>query len=171
MSKAKAVVYLNLGSNIDKQKNIVSGIAQLRASFGTVHLSSVYESPPVGFKGESFYNLAARIETNLPLVKLSEHLKLIEDRHGRVRDPAFKGRSLDIDIVLYDKLMGNFEGIELPRPELYFNSFVLCPMAELAGDLIDVKTGLSYRALWEKEREMIAHALVRVDIGQLDKIN
>ncbi len=145
-------VYLNIGSNIDKHRNILSGLQCLKERFGSVLISSVYESDPVGFVGESFFNLAALIETDLQLKELSDFLKKIEDTHGRNReDKNFKGRTLDIDIVLYGDLKGTVEGITLPRPELYYHGFVLKPMAELAGQLIDIKTGKSYAKMWEEE--------------------
>lgn len=142
-------VYLSIGSNIDRENNISSCLAHLKASFGEIQLSSVYESEAVGFVGSNFYNLIAAIETNLSLTELSKILKQIEDQHGRDRSgPKFGARSLDIDIVCFNKLVGEHEGIELPRPELYYNAFVLQPMAELNGKGIDPKTGKSYQMLW-----------------------
>ena len=113
-------------------------------------MSSVYESEAVGFQGSHFYNLVVAIQTNLPLAELSTLLKSIEDQHGRDRNgPKFSPRTLDIDIVCFDNLVGNIDGIELPRPELYYNAFVLKPLAEICGDEIDPKTGQSYLSLWQ----------------------
>ena len=58
-----ATVYISIGSNIDRTKQIISGVQSLQAEYGDVQLSSVYECEPVGFIGENFYNLVAEINT------------------------------------------------------------------------------------------------------------
>ncbi len=149
-------VFLNLGSNIEREQHIRSGLSHLRTLFGELSLSSLYESEPVGFKGEHFYNMAIAFETELSLSKVISQLKLIEDKHGRVcGGKHFAPRTLDIDVVAYGALKGQYDGVELPRPELYYNGFVLWPMAELAPSETDVKTGLSYRALWLQQQRGI----------------
>ena len=78
-----STVYLSLGSNIDARANIVSGIEALETSFGTVGLSPVYRAAAVGFEGDDFINLVARIETSMTPVELKDFLTLLEDRHDR----------------------------------------------------------------------------------------
>lgn len=142
-------VFLNIGSNIDRQANICAGLRDLHRLFGVLSISSIYESEPVGFTGDCFYNMAVMIKTDRPLGEVNQCLKDIEDVHGRHRGgEQFAARTLDIDVVSYDQYLGVYEGIELPRAELYYNAFVLWPMAELAPDVIDVKTGLSFEELW-----------------------
>jgi 2-amino-4-hydroxy-6-hydroxymethyldihydropteridine diphosphokinase len=159
-------VFLNLGSNVERDQNFRSGLSSLKRTFGDLSLSSIYESEPVGFDGACFYNMAVSIETELSLPKVIKALKTIEDSHGRLRgDKHFAPRTLDIDVVSYGQLTGFHDGVELPRPELYYNGFVLWPMAELAPDDIDSKTGLSYQVLWQlKQVEIEAKQKVwRVD--------
>ncbi len=142
-------VYLSLGSNINREHYISVALDALSELFEELEISSVYESDAVGFDGSAFYNLVVGITTDLPLVRLSEALKEIEDTHGRDRQaPRFASRTLDIDIVTYDDQVGIFDGIELPRPELYYNAFVLWPMSELRASERDPKTGHSYAELW-----------------------
>lgn len=143
-------VYLSIGSNVDRQHNISSCLNALHKHFGPFNMSSVYESEAVGFQGSHFYNLVVAIQTSLSLTELSILLKKIEDEHGRNRSgPKFSPRTLDIDIVCFDDLVGTFEGIELPRAELYYNAFVLKPLAEISGEEIDPKTGKTYQTLWQ----------------------
>ena len=149
-------VFLNIGSNIDRDDNIRSGLKSLNKAFGELKLSSVYESEPVGFDGACFYNMAASFDTDLSLSDVIQVLKAIEDVHGRVRGEIhFAPRTLDIDVVSYGELIGFHDGVELPRPELYYNGFVLWPMSELASNDIDKKTGLSYAALWQQKKHQI----------------
>lgn len=142
--------YLSLGSNIDRENNIRQAIESLRNIFSEVMLSPVYESEAVGFDGDNFYNLIARVETDLSLTRLSKALKQVEDVLGRDRSAArFSSRSMDIDIVMYGEACGIYEQIELPRPELYYNAFVLMPMADLAPSLRDPKSGQTMSSLLE----------------------
>ena len=145
-----ANIYLSLGSNIDKERNISSALDCLEEVFGDLELSKVYESEAVGFKGDSFLNLVVGIESNLELEELSPLLKRIEDEHQRDRTgPKFSGRTLDIDIVVYKEKVGTYYHIELPRPELFYNAFVLLPMSDLVGDRIEPKSGNTYQQLWD----------------------
>jgi 2-amino-4-hydroxy-6-hydroxymethyldihydropteridine diphosphokinase len=152
----KHVVYLSLGSNINREYNIKSCLNKLEQNFGDILCSPIYESEPVGFTGACFYNLVVRIKTTLSLTDLTRLLKVIEDQNGRVRGgERFSSRTLDIDILTYDDLCGVFEGIELPRPEIYFNAFVLLPMVDIAGDKIDPKSTRTYASLWSDNKKTI----------------
>jgi 2-amino-4-hydroxy-6-hydroxymethyldihydropteridine diphosphokinase len=150
------LVFLSLGSNINRETNIKHCLIKLQEIFGSVESSPVYESEPVGFKGEHFYNLTVKITTEKSLIDLTKILKLIEDENGRVRGgERFSSRTLDIDILTYDDLCGVYDSIELPRPEIFFNAFVLLPMSDLAADYIEPKSRLSYEELWSERKNDI----------------
>lgn len=164
MTEQRTRVYLSLGSNIDREQNFRTAIGSLRAAFGTVELSPVYESEAVGFDGEPFFNMIVAIETELSLSELSRRLKSIEDSQGRDRSaPKFAPRTLDIDIVTYGNCIGVHHGIELPRPELYYNAFVLQPFADLAPDFMDENSGKAMSDLWADYDG--AQSLWRVDLS------
>lgn len=144
-----ARVFLSLGSNEDREFHIRSCLDALDNHFQVLSVSSVYESEAIGFKGEPFYNMVVEIDTDLALGPLNNILKKIEDEHGRRRDvPKFSGRTLDVDILLYDQLVGVSEGIELPRDEITQNAFVLLPLAEIAADDVHPVLKLTYAELW-----------------------
>ena len=146
-----AIIYLSLGSNIEPHKNICAALDELQAAFGDLEISSVYESEAVGFKGQNFYNLVVGIETDMPVIEISMHLKQIEDSNGRDRSaPRFSARSLDIDILTVDDLVGLYNGIDLPRDEVLKNAFVLQPMAQIAQDKAHPVTGKSYSQHWRE---------------------
>ena len=52
-----AQVYVSVGSNIDRVRNISAALQGLTERYGELQLSSVYESDAVGFDSEPFYNL------------------------------------------------------------------------------------------------------------------
>lgn len=152
-NKYMTTVCLSLGSNIEPEKHIRAAVAALRCLLTDLELSSVYESEAVGFSGENFYNMVAKAEFSGDLATLIRQLKELEDSHGRDRQgPRFSARTLDIDIVLFGDWVGLHEGIELPRAELYKNAFVLKPLAELAPDGVDPKSGKTFAQLWQELR-------------------
>jgi 2-amino-4-hydroxy-6-hydroxymethyldihydropteridine diphosphokinase len=149
----KAVVYLGVGSNIDRERHITAALDALWSEFGELAISPVYESEAVGFKGTNFLNLVVGFRTNLPVGRLCAQLKRMEEANGRRPNaPKFAARTLDLDILTYDDLTGTIEGVELPRAEILYNAFVLLPMAELAPDTKHPETGQSYRQLWQSYR-------------------
>ena len=78
-------VYLSIGSNIEREHNVRSSIGQLERLFSPLTLSSVYRSQAVGFEGEDFYNMVVGFDTNLSIDNVHEHLRNIENTHGRQR--------------------------------------------------------------------------------------
>ncbi|MBN8429286.1 2-amino-4-hydroxy-6-hydroxymethyldihydropteridine diphosphokinase [Microbulbifer salipaludis] len=145
-----ATVYLSLGSNIEREKHLSAGLDALVKAFGDLRISQVYESESVGFAGDDFYNLVAAIDTDLSVGALALHLRQIEDENGRQRSgPKFSARTLDIDILTYDELTGEVDGIQLPRDEILKNAFVLLPLSELAPDTLHPVVGKTYQQLWE----------------------
>ena len=146
MSKA----WLGLGSNVNAGANIQAGIEELEQQFSSVVLSPVYSSTSVGFDGDDFINLVARVETDLSPLELRDYLRDLEDRHGRKRDvPKFSDRSLDIDILLYDDLVLLSPVLEIPRAEILKFSHVLKPLADLDPDLVHPTELRSMLEIWE----------------------
>lgn len=142
-------IYLSLGSNVDRHKNITAALDALAALLGDLQISSVYESKSVGFDGSNFFNLVVGAHTTLSIVELSETLKRIEDNNGRKRNGSkFSPRTLDIDILTYGDFVGVESDIELPRAEITKNAFVLLPLSEIAPDGIHPQLQKNYRDLW-----------------------
>ena len=145
-----SVAYLGLGSNIDPRTHIASAIRALRETFAEVALSTIYRAPAVGFRGNDFLNLVARIETDLPPLDLRDWLHALEDRHGRDRSqPKYSDRTLDIDILLYDDLYLLSPKLELPRDEILTSAHVLRPLADLAPDLVHPVRRRTMAELWD----------------------
>ncbi|EKF74628.1 7,8-dihydro-6-hydroxymethylpterin-pyrophosphokinase [Alcanivorax hongdengensis A-11-3] len=151
MADQQHQVYLSLGSNIDREHNIGSGLDALAAAFGALTLSPVYESEAVGFDGDAFLNLVVGMQTTLTVGELAAQLRDIEKQHGRVRgEKKFSSRTLDIDILTYDDLQGEVDGVALPRGEILKHAFVLLPLVDLAPDTLHPALGISYRQLLQQ---------------------
>ena len=145
---------LSLGSNLDPDTHLRSAIAVLRARFGDVVVSTVYRTRAVGFDGGDFLNAAAVIETDLEPEALDAWLHALEDAHGRDRSgPRYGDRTLDIDLVLYGERIVEGPGhLRVPRDELRY-AFVLRPLAEIAPDVVEPRSGRTLAQLWAESSE------------------
>ncbi len=144
-----ARVTVSIGSNIDRDNAIRAGVRELARRYGPLSLSTVYESEAVGFEGDNFYNLVAAFDCELPVGELAAELRAIEEENGRVRGAErFSSRTLDIDLLTYDGLSGEHDGVQLPREEITRNAFVLWPLAEICPDERYPLNGQRYAELW-----------------------
>jgi len=154
MTRKMGKAYLSLGSNMEPEKNLASAVSALRVRFGAPVLSPVYRTAAIGFEGPDFLNAAAVLDSDLDVHALNDWLHALEDAHGRDRSgPRFGDRPLDIDIVFYDDLVMEGAGsLRIPRPELR-HAFVLKPLADIAPDFVDPKSGCTLAALWAHSSE------------------
>jgi 2-amino-4-hydroxy-6-hydroxymethyldihydropteridine diphosphokinase len=143
--------YISIGSNIDKDKNIPASLRALEQFFGNLTVSSIYESEPVGFTGDAFYNLVVGFDSDLEVKTVAKQLRQIELDNGRTRDcKKFSARTLDLDLILYGNLVINDGRLQIPRDEIEHYAFVLEPLAEIAPTLKHPISHISYAELWEK---------------------
>ena len=116
-------VYISLGSNINRQKNIRQAETALEAAFGKLLYSPVYETEAVGFDGDDFYNSVVLFETQQSVQQVAQILKDIEDSFGRDRSqPKFSARVIDLDLLLYGVLILNDGVVHIPREEILYNA-------------------------------------------------
>lgn len=145
-----AHIYIGIGTNIDRECNLKCGIARLREKFGALDLSTVYETEPVGFKGDNFYNMVVGANTELSPQQVHSQLRETEYDFGRERNrPRYSSRTLDLDLLLYDDQVIKTEEFELPRYDVDKFPFVLAPLAELDGQRRHPVKGKSFRELWQ----------------------
>jgi 2-amino-4-hydroxy-6-hydroxymethyldihydropteridine diphosphokinase len=143
------IIYISVGSNVDKEKHTKAGLQGMYQAFGDLTLSSVFESESVGFEGNNFYNLVIKANTTLSIAQVCTVLKQIEQDNKRQRgEQKFAPRTLDLDLLLYDNKVTS-KPIELPRPEVLYNAFVLKPMAEIAANEIHPLVNKNYANLWQ----------------------
>ncbi|MBK5537535.1 2-amino-4-hydroxy-6-hydroxymethyldihydropteridine diphosphokinase [Pseudomonas sp. TH05] len=144
-------VFLGLGSNIERETHLQAGLEALVAFLQDMRCSAVFESQPVGIKSGPFFNLVVSAFTDLPLNELDRRLKFIEADNGRYA-PDRIGLPLDIDVLLYGDLVGNFDGLILPRAEILKNAFVLWPLSLMAPERLHPVAGQSLGTLWRESQ-------------------
>ncbi len=129
-------VYLDIGSNIDREANIQSCVEVLRYKFPDIVFSKAYESEAFGFTGDAFINMSAGFETDLSYSELKAFLKGIENQHARKRsNTKYISRTLDVDVLLYGDSILHPDN-DVPRAEILKFPFVLFPLAEIAADVM-----------------------------------
>ena len=123
-------VCLLLGSNIQPERNIPLAIYLLKKQVKVTRTSSTWESAAVGSNGPNMLNAAVMINTSLDLADLKEKLvHPLENQLGRVRTQDKNApRTIDIDIILYDK--------QVVEPALWEYAFRAVPVAQLAPELL-----------------------------------
>lgn len=155
--------YVGVGSNIRPERHVSQALGLLRAEFGDVRSSSVYECPPIGFQGEAFHNLVVSFETEIGVEALIATLRGIECACGRRRDDTVSpSRTLDLDLLLYGDLTltHTHNGIELPREDVLSYAFVLAPLAEIAPSVVHPVARRTFAELWDDFEE--SHEMRRV---------
>jgi 2-amino-4-hydroxy-6-hydroxymethyldihydropteridine diphosphokinase len=131
------IVYLAMGTNLgDRLANLNQAIVSLEPRVRVIDQSSVYQTPPWGEKNQPiFLNQVVKAETELEPTKLLHYLKEIEHHLGRKPTYRYGPRLIDIDILFYDDLVLDQQGLSIPHPRLQERGFVLVPLCEIAPDL------------------------------------
>lgn len=159
-----ATVYLGLGSNIQPEENLGLAVRELRQHYGELDTSAVYRSRAVGFDGDDFLNLVARIWSDESPLEICEEIERLHNLSGRVRgSEKWASRALDIDLLLYDDLVIDERPVRVPRSDILEYSFVLRPLAELAPDLVHPVTGKTMQTHWQ-EFDVDSHPLEPVGV-------
>jgi 2-amino-4-hydroxy-6-hydroxymethyldihydropteridine diphosphokinase len=131
----KDVAYVALGSNLGEREVF---LAQARRSISElpktrlIAESVVEETAPIGpVQQGPFLNQMIAIETELSPQELLRELMRIEKEAGRVRDQRWGPRTLDLDIVLFEKQSVSDPHLTVPHRELSNRPFWLRELTEL----------------------------------------
>ena len=135
MTKNLHQTYLGLGSNQgDREAQITRAIELIRERVGQVlRQSSLIETTPWGFtSGNKFLNGAILCETELTPRQVLNVTKQIERELGRRhKGGAYRDRTIDIDILLYDDYHIDTPDLQIPHPHMNEREFVMIPLNEI----------------------------------------
>ena len=90
---------------------------------------------------DDFLNMAISVETELEPRELLEALHEIEAELDRVRLIRWGPRTIDLDIIFYGERIIDEEDLHIPHIDFMNRDFVLSPIAEIAPDLTDPRSG------------------------------
>ena len=131
--------YIGIGSNLGTSgENCVEAIEKISTNdhIKIISKSSFYKTAPIGdIEQDWFINSVIRVDTKLNPKELLLTLLNIEFEMGRIRKEKWGPRLIDLDLLFYDKLILNQEGITLPHPEMQKRNFVLVPLNEISENL------------------------------------
>ncbi len=129
-------VYLSVGSNMgNKRGYIEAALSALRENSQIKELTVselLVTKPYGGVEQEDFLNGAISFQTLLSPVALLEELHSIEAAADRRREIHWGPRTLDLDIIFYDKLVYEDEQLMIPHVDMENRYFVLKPLSRLA---------------------------------------
>jgi 2-amino-4-hydroxy-6-hydroxymethyldihydropteridine diphosphokinase len=132
-------VYLAFGSNLGNRGwNIQIAVEHLeRWGVKILRMSRLYETEPVGVKDQpAFYNAAAIGETELTPEEVLMAIHAIERSLKRERKEKWGPRTIDIDILMFDELVLEMDGLVVPHPRMAERKFVLAPLVEIAENVV-----------------------------------
>ena len=117
--------YLNLGSNIQPEINLVRAIQGLSECGEVRGVSNAWESQSVGKLAPNYLNACVLFLSPLSKFDLKEKIvRPIEAKLGRVRsEDKYIPRTIDIDIILFDD--------QLQKDSFWNDAFVVIPLAEI----------------------------------------
>ena len=143
-------IYLGLGANTgDRRATITKALCALTESGVVIEsVSPIYETEPIGVEDQPwFLNLVVRARSALSAEDVLAECKRIETELGRRPGVRFGPRPIDIDILLYGRLVSNDDRLSIPHPRMRERRFVLVPLMDIAPDLTDPRDGARFAAV------------------------
>lgn len=155
-----ALAYLGIGANLgDRELNISEAIRRLGETRGITirKTSSLLETDPVEYLDQPrFINQVVQITTTLAPEALLDQCLAVEAAMGRVRGVPKGPRLIDLDILLYDRIVMDTGALTLPHPRIKDREFVLIHLVELDNDLADPASGEKYSLILAKKRGSVS---------------
>lgn len=161
---------IGLGSNLGNRLETLQGAIGRLAEHPQIEVARVspwHETSPIGGPtGQpSFLNGAALIETTLPPADVLALLHAIESDLGRCRGERWAPRTVDLDLLLYDRVVQETPSLVIPHPRMAWRRFVLQPAAEVAPSMVHPTTGWTIARLLRHLETALPYVAVAGGIG------
>lgn len=144
MKNEQRKVFVGFGANLgDPLKTYARAKNLLEAKLGAICAESwMYESGALTLDGAesqtNYFNSVVVFQTDLHPREILLILLETEVAFNRTRDgmPRWAPRPIDLDILFVGNEIVNEPGLTIPHPELHKRDFVLCPLVDVAPDLL-----------------------------------
>ena len=105
--------------------------------------SSWYQTKPVGTPQPQpdYLNGCALLSAEQTPEELLAILQATEIQFGRTSKGTLQARTLDLDLLLYEDVILNTSELTIPHLRLNERAFVLVPLAEIAPDWVEPRSG------------------------------
>ena len=127
--------YVAVGSNMGDKEGYLKRALEGLQKHGQIRVTKcshwITTEPYGGVEQDVFLNGMVEIKTLLTPHELLDYLHELEQAAGRERILRWGPRTLDLDIVFYDKLIMEDEVLMIPHVDMENRDFVLKPMVEL----------------------------------------
>jgi 2-amino-4-hydroxy-6-hydroxymethyldihydropteridine diphosphokinase len=132
ISNKTHMVTLGIGGNIGNVKrrfNKFFLVLQQDSRFHIIKTSPLLKNPPFGYlEQDDFLNALIVIKTNLSPIYLLNQMQRYENRFGRKRSFKDAPRTLDIDIIFYDKIQIKHKRLIIPHPNWKERDSIIIPL-------------------------------------------
>lgn len=148
------LAYIGLGANLgDRAATLRQAVAALGGLGRVEAVSRLWETAPMHLTDQpAFLNAVAAVQVAAfaPAAIVGE-LQRIERDLGRRPSRRFGPRAIDLDLLLIagERAVVQEGAVVVPHPRLAERRFVLAPLAELAPEAVDPRTGRTIGRLLE----------------------
>lgn len=146
-------VYLSIGSNMgDKEQYLNHAVEMLMEQEDIIvkKVSDFIVTKPYGYTNQDdFLNGCLYLRTLKQPYELLDYLHEVEKCAGRERKIHWGPRTLDLDILFYDKLILEDDELIIPHKEIEKREFVLKPLVQIAPNFRHPVSGNSVQTLYE----------------------
>jgi GTP cyclohydrolase-4 len=141
--------YLGLGTNVgNRRAHLEEALREIGRIAPLRKVSSFYRTEPVGFADQrDFWNAVVEVAWRGSASELLAAARRVERRVGRTATFQNGPREIDVDVLDLDGCLRERGDPILPHPRLTERRFALTPLAEIAPDWKDPRSGRGVRDL------------------------
>jgi len=97
-----------------------------------VQTSLILKNPPFGYKNQDdFFNSIVVLQVSMQPLAFLDYLMRLEKRFARKRSFANAPRTLDLDIIFFDKRVIKKTRLEIPHPRWFERESVTIPLRDV----------------------------------------
>jgi 2-amino-4-hydroxy-6-hydroxymethyldihydropteridine diphosphokinase len=135
--ECKNVIVIGVGGNLgDSKRRFIKLIFKLRRDglIKPLSTSIIFKNPPFGYLNQpDFYNTLILASTSLSPKESLRYLQRVENHFRREREFKNSPRTLDLDIIFYNKRVIESQFLRVPHYDWQNRESILLPLKYLKG--------------------------------------